>query len=990
MNHHDLDRTSKHTRCRRSASHDRSRWFGAIALAVAAWTGIGGVSSVFAQNGAGLNSLSDDALLAELARRNLGQLLDRVMEDAKTPEDLRLALRSRISLNQLERADLSPSRRYELIRQVVAGLTPNMVARVNDPKTLYEQADLLIQDGIASDINTLEYWGPSPATQAQVRPVVETAILLAERAHITSTDQMSKVVVRGPDDQRGYNQFIELENISLDSEQMKQQLAYYRALAMDVADPQRDPTARGAIEYLTAFDREDNPARNFVRIMIGKLHSVRMNTDGFDAARKAFNDVITSDGKVPPEAENADEWIAADFANQFEARFFLAALEVTAQSPDAARKAFEQLLDWQKRAQVDNDLKAQWAVANDILEYRILSLQAQRATSPDLRANKTDEATRLLLRLIDKRPELTDLILTQLLTTVDPNTPVEKLDILLLKARVGEGEKIVAQIENNAIANPSSNAPTISEPAALNRAAEAAREIVRRAGQKDVDNKLVESARYREAVFVEAAGRNKDAAHLYLDVATALAKPNAPLAEIALTRGQRLVGILREENPNSPDVETLLDRVFPISIAPPFKQSQYAFTWGVRQQRQRKFAEAAETFRQIKKDDPNYNESRYWLLRALENQAAPLPATDPQRNQLLTDANKLIADVRKFLRDRTQSTDDAVRDRSRSQLAYVTLLGARIAGSVKNDPRETIDLLKAFEDEVKGLPDESQLMGDAMFMRVGAFMALDRVDDAVNSLLKLIDQTGGQRGGAIVRGMLERLEGEFDQARSAGDSTRMATLQKNRAALTPRLVEWASRQTGPDAQRQLYIYKRYNAETQRLAADFSPEPADATSRREAALKLFLELDAPEGFKQYQLTLPEADRPRARYDTAVALSIARLYHDLGNLDEARNRYGRLAVDRAVGLPVTVRTEGGVEIESDNDAYWETIFRWIDTSKRTNQPTDQFKTYLKEQYIRWGDRVGGSLWKSQFESLRKELIPEFDPKDPASTAPPTNTP
>jgi hypothetical protein len=975
MNHYDLDQTLKQTRSQRSVSRGGSRWIGVIGLAVAAWAGMGEASPVAAQNGVGLKGLSDDALLAELARRNLGQLLDRVMEEAKTPDELRRALRSRISLNQLEQGDLPPARRDELIRQVVAGLTPDMIARVNDPKTLYEQADLLIQDGIASDINTLEYWGPSPATQARVRPVVETALLLAERAHLISTEQMSKVVVRGPNDQRGYNQFIELENISLDSEQMKQQLAYYRALAMDVADPQRDAIARGAIEYLSPFDREDNPARNFVRIMIGKLQSVRMNPEGFESARKAFGEVIASDGQVPPEAENPDEWLAADLANQFEARFFLTGVEVAAQQPDSAKKAFEQLIAWQKRSQVDSDLKAQWAIANDILEYRMLSVEAQRATSPDLRMNKTDEATRLLLRLIDKRPELTDLILSQLLSTVDPNTPVEKLDILLLKARVGEGEKAVNQRE----------AGQQIDAGALDRAAAAAREIVRRDGQKNIDSKLVESARYREAVFIEAAGRAKDAAHLYLDVAQALSKTNAELAEVALSRGQRLIGILHEESPNSPDIEALLDRVYPLSIASPFNQTQYAFTWGVRQQRQKKFAAAADTFRQIKKDDPNFNESRYWLLRALDSQASPLPAGDPQRNQLLTDANKLIADVRKFLRDRSQSTDDAVRERSRSQLAYVTLLGARISGTVKNDPRETIELLKGFEDEVKGLPDESQLMGDAMFMRVGAFMSLDRVDDAVNALLKLIEQSGGQRGGAIVRGMLERLEAEFEAARSAGDSTRMATLQQNRAALTPRLVEWASLQSGPDSQRQLYIYQRYNAETQRLAADFVSDPADATARREAALKLFLELDAPNGFKQYQLTLPEADRPRARYDTAVALSIARLYHDLGNLDEARNRYGRLAVDRAVGLPVTVRTEGGVEIESDNDAYWETIFRWIDTSKKTAQPTEQFKTYLKEQYVRWGDRVGGSQWKSQFESLRKELIPDFDPKAPATNAP-----
>jgi hypothetical protein len=43
------------------------------------------------------------------------------------------------------------------------------------------------------------------------------------------------------------------------------------------------------------------------------------------------------------------------------------------------------------------------------------------------------------------------------------------------------------------------------------------------------------------------------------------------------------------------------------------------------------------------------------------------------------------------------------------------------------------------------------------------------------------------------------------------------------------------------------------------------------------------------------------------------------------------------------------------------------------------------YLKQLYIQWGRNLGGANWSPQFEQMRKELIPNFNPDVLPTTAP-----
>jgi hypothetical protein len=40
------------------------------------------------------------------------------------------------------------------------------------------------------------------------------------------------------------------------------------------------------------------------------------------------------------------------------------------------------------------------------------------------------------------------------------------------------------------------------------------------------------------------------------------------------------------------------------------------------------------------------------------------------------------------------------------------------------------------------------------------------------------------------------------------------------------------------------------------------------------------------------------------------------------------------------------------------------------------------------VRWGDRAGGKKWKRDFDQLRTEIIPGYDPNVIPTTEPTTN--
>src|SRR5436305_14267792 len=151
----------------------------------------------------GLDALSDDTLMAELAARDLNSLLDRAFDVDKVAPEKRDGIRTLSALHRLNdpKAKLTNKERQQLISDSVKGIE-QALPKLNDPVVLMQQAVTLIQSGVEQQVNRLEYWGENPRTQGQLRPVVEAVTKILDKASESAAAEADKLSnqIKGPND----------------------------------------------------------------------------------------------------------------------------------------------------------------------------------------------------------------------------------------------------------------------------------------------------------------------------------------------------------------------------------------------------------------------------------------------------------------------------------------------------------------------------------------------------------------------------------------------------------------------------------------------------------------------------------------------------------------------------------------------------------------------------------------------------------------------
>jgi hypothetical protein len=294
-----------------------------------------------------------------------------------------------------------------------------------------------------------------------------------------------------------------------------------------------------------------------------------------------------------------------------------------------------------------------------------------------------------------------------------------------------------------------------------------------------------------------------------------------------------------------------------------------------------------------------------------------------------------------------------------------------------------------------------------LLIRVQSYMALNKTDQATAELVKLLNRNPAE-GGQLVYGVLTSLNDQLARAEAQQNVEQIRDIARNRARLTGFLVEMARNSKEPSINKLAYGYAVFDAEVQRYAATQEPDDAAKKAGLEKALDLFKKLHTPEFLAQYQADLAaragakvkqgtesapdssnESDSPE--YDPAVMLGLARTEFDLGDWKESRDNFSRLIGEKKLGPPVRRSIQNGQEVQSDNDQYWEANYKLLRANFNLNEPDDvaKSKIYLKSLYVRNGDKTGGAKWHSDFEKMRKDVVPEFDPNNlaPAASQPAT---
>jgi hypothetical protein len=435
-----------------------------------------------------------------------------------------------------------------------------------------------------------------------------------------------------------------------------------------------------------------------------------------------------------------------------------------------------------------------------------------------------------------------------------------------------------------------------------------------------------------------------------------------------------------------------------MAINPPFGHLNLAYEYAKRLVIQNKPVEAIKYFQLVPADDKRILFAHYYQTIALKAELDTLKSDDPQQSDLLVQIQDLADEVRKGAQAALTTLPEDQRSPYRSMLAGTSLLAAELARADQKQPQRALELLADFETQAKGLPDESQRLTDMLLIRVQAYMALNQTDKATGELVNLLNRNPAE-GGGLVYGLLTSLNNQLSRAEATGNGEQIRDIARNRAKLTGFLVQMAQASKEPAINKLAYGYAVFDAEVQRYAAMQEPDEAAKKAGLEKALDLFKKLGTPEFLAQYQADLAarmearkkdggdaSADSPDQpdfppEYDPAVMLGLARTEFDLGDWKEARDRFSRLISEKKLGPPLRLTMQNGQEVQTDNDQYWEANYKLLRANFNLNEPADvdKSKMYLKSLYVRNGADTGGKKWHADFETLRAEVIPDFDPNN-----------
>src|SRR5580658_10025267 len=225
----------------------------------------------------GLNSLSDDPVRVELAADGMKSVLERAFVVDQIPPDRQAPERAVIALNALATGQLAPQERAARIQEIVAGISA-VLPEMNDPDVLMTDASLLVQNGVDSDINSLEFFGETDADgiKARVRPAVETAVAMYDRA-MKLTDAAQEDAESHIDNPN--SPAIALWKAASDKYQTaaytRWMLSYDNALVLDRADSHRKEIAQDGIDHLKQWDDPSSQVQTTVRMQMAKLYMVK-------------------------------------------------------------------------------------------------------------------------------------------------------------------------------------------------------------------------------------------------------------------------------------------------------------------------------------------------------------------------------------------------------------------------------------------------------------------------------------------------------------------------------------------------------------------------------------------------------------------------------------------------------------------------------------------------------------------------------------------
>lgn len=904
----------------------------------------------------------DRRLMAELSRRQMGTLLEHAFRRSGIPEEQRKIILTLGSLQQLVEGTSTLSRRQqqELVASVAAGID-EVLRTTADPRRLMEINSALVLGGTVRHLNTLEYWGEDTRTQSQLQPVAAAIDRVYDKVISTAqtrADELEKRLKDANDPRvKEWEELAQLVGMARFNSAFNK---YTLALSMDKADARRTKVVEDALAILAEYEDPQYEVTAQVRVGMGKLLQSLGTKQGVTAAREKFAQVL------------ADK--DASWELKFQAAYFPAIGELALKDIAAARSSAARFNEWLKANPPGTDeLRKQTQAAAMMLQYRIESADAAGAGGVAAR----EKAVAVLHELMASRPDLTSLINEQLVGLLPDNPVVGELSPMLLKALVGRGDEEIRKLDDASL-----------DRKTLAQALAAAGEILARGTRDGITREDLENAALLSGFFHARLGQDLDAANAffaYLDKY----KSDPRRVAIAFDNALAAVARLRRDRADAPETDQAYLRLLDIATRPPVSRMEYAFEYGrlllqrntssmqgnLADSQKQSLADnarkAAELLGRID-DDTRRLHARYLQMLAQTQLVDLLPAGSAEVSDRVRQAQQLAGEINRLIDAQMGGAADAsAKEKLRWFRVRTSLLAAGVSQQDTGKDRvqsleKALSLLANFENEVKGLPNENTLLGEALFIRVSALMSLRRAEQAMENLGRFLETRSGDDAIRIVYEMLETLSKEFDQAQQEKNEDRMRELAGQRATVCRFLVERVGNSGNPEVRKLLPRYQMFEAGVLQQAAVLEKDPAKKKEYLARALGIF-----------------QAAQKASPDDQGIALNIALVQWDLGDYAAAQPVLASFLSQGRLGKPKVVVSDPSGDRLVDNNQYWDAMYRLLaanvalaPTRADGGRLMDDTRLKLKQLYIQWG-RPGGTRWAPKFDELRRQILPDWTP-------------
>lgn len=900
---------------------------------------------------------NDEALVQELTRHNLDNLLDRYVQDGgggvtrPGGVDAMIAARTLVA----DGATLPQTARADLIRRIV-GQPESLLSSIEEPARLIRLAGALITYGLERPANIIEYWGENPRAQAEIRPVGELVSKLLDQAATQArqrADRLAEHFGEAPSAQQ-LKEYSALDSLSANARYTALMADYYRALAYPAGHPKRKQIAASAIASLREFDQPDTQVQPIVRLRIGKL---QLAMGDYEAARQTFASLSRPAESIRPQP---------DVLQRHEGMYFAVVAELLAGRLDAVAQSQRSLARWQaENLPADKSTRDAAETALVLVRYRLERARAARIADTAARAEAESRARDILRTLADAHPEQLGAIFEQLAGSVSPGALISDVDTLSLRALVYQGLVQVAEAES-------------ADRKGLERAREAAIECLARRQRESIAPSILDEMAIAVPQIDEKLGSDQRAAGEYLDFVETRAK--SEYRQRAMGNALSLIARLQVSDAKSSVAERLLDRALPLAVYQ-LDRRDLAYDLARRIEGSRA-KEAIDLYARVPKSDGRYVVARYarmQCLRAVAGGAKGSEETAKPSDPSLLDA---AIEVEGLAGRASDSATDAVEiARYAAMSARGRLIHAELL--LPEAPGEVLSILDKFDQLVQGLSDGMDLQAQALQLRVQALMATGKANEAAQALGKFASGQDVDRGFSLIFVVLNRLDADVATARKAQDSGKVRALLEARVALCPPLIHWAISNASGAMRKSAYSYMLFEAESRYELAITLDESTERQRALRQALECYNRLLDREGIALWAQS-PAGEAVDLAYGDVTALfGKARILYELHEDAEAAQRFARLLEDRKLGPAQVVSSRNGQILTQDNPQYWEATYKMYASNLRRaeslapsqrDQLIELTRSGLKRLYIREGKSLGGQAWRAEFRSLMKQLLPD----------------